>query len=72
MDFPPSRGGILREADAAGIRSVVRQLHYFAKTRGAYFLPSALLAEIARSDKGIYDYWEAHSKAVPGTVNLII
>ena len=72
LDFPPSRGGILREADAAGIRSVVRQLHYFAKTRGAYFLPSALLAEIARSDKGIYDYWEAHSKAVPGTVNLII
>lgn len=61
LDFPPTRGGLLREADNAGIRSVVRQLHYFANTRGTYFRPSALLAEIARSEKGIYDYWETRS-----------
>lgn len=65
LDFPPARGGLLREADSAGIRSVVRQLHYYANTRGAYFHPSALLAEIARSEKGIYDYWEARPQAAP-------
>jgi 3-hydroxyacyl-CoA dehydrogenase/enoyl-CoA hydratase/carnithine racemase len=52
--FPPYRGGILRYADAWGIRSVYEHLFKLEKEHGARFKPASLLKEMAESGRTFY------------------
>ncbi|HSM36146.1 MAG TPA: 3-hydroxyacyl-CoA dehydrogenase NAD-binding domain-containing protein [Longimicrobiales bacterium] len=53
--FPPFRGGLLRWADATGLRAIVDRLEELAAVHGSRFRPAGLLAELAASDGGFYD-----------------
>jgi 3-hydroxyacyl-CoA dehydrogenase/enoyl-CoA hydratase/carnithine racemase len=52
--FPPYRGGILRYADAWGIRNVYEHLLKLEKEHGVRFKPASLLKEMAESGRTFY------------------
>ncbi len=52
--FPPYRGGILRYADAWGIRNVYEHLVNLEAAHGIRFKPEPLLKEMAESGKTFY------------------
>jgi 3-hydroxyacyl-CoA dehydrogenase len=52
--FPPYRGGILRYADAWGIRNVYDHLLKMEKEHGVRFRPASLLKEMADSGRTFY------------------
>ncbi len=52
--FPPYRGGILRYADAWGIKNVYKKLTTLEKAYGLRFKPSNLIKEMAESGKTFY------------------
>ena len=52
--FPPYRGGILRYADAWGIRNVYEQLLKMEQEQGVRFKPASLLKEMAESGRTFY------------------
>ena len=52
--FPPYRGGILRYADAWGIRNVYTHLLKLEQDHGARFKPASLLKEMAESGRTFY------------------
>jgi 3-hydroxyacyl-CoA dehydrogenase/enoyl-CoA hydratase/carnithine racemase len=52
--FPPYRGGILRYADAWGIRNVYGHLLKLEKEHGVRFKPASLLKEMAESGRTFY------------------
>jgi 3-hydroxyacyl-CoA dehydrogenase/enoyl-CoA hydratase/carnithine racemase len=52
--FPPYRGGILRYADAWGIRNVYDHLLKLEKEHGVRFKPASLLKEMAESGHTFY------------------
>jgi len=52
--FPPYRGGILRYADAWGIRNVYEHLLKLEKEHGVRFKPASLLKEMAESGRNFY------------------
>jgi 3-hydroxyacyl-CoA dehydrogenase/enoyl-CoA hydratase/carnithine racemase len=54
LGFPPYRGGILRYADAWGIRNVYEHLLKLEKEHGARFKPASLLKEMAESGRTFY------------------
>jgi 3-hydroxyacyl-CoA dehydrogenase/enoyl-CoA hydratase/3-hydroxybutyryl-CoA epimerase len=53
--FPPFRGGLLRWADATGLRPIADRLEELAAVHGSRFRPASLLAELAGRDGGFYD-----------------
>ncbi len=53
--FPPFRGGLLRFADAIGLRNVVTRLESFERSLGVRFQPAPLLRERAAAGRGFYD-----------------
>jgi 3-hydroxyacyl-CoA dehydrogenase/enoyl-CoA hydratase/3-hydroxybutyryl-CoA epimerase len=53
--FPPFRGGLLRWADAIGLRTVLAKLESFQREHGARFEPAALLRSTAEAGEGFYD-----------------
>jgi 3-hydroxyacyl-CoA dehydrogenase/enoyl-CoA hydratase/carnithine racemase len=52
--FPPYRGGILRYADAWGIKNVHKKLTELEKTYGVRFKPAKLITDMAKSGKTFY------------------
>jgi 3-hydroxyacyl-CoA dehydrogenase len=52
--FPPYRGGILRYADAWGIRQVYEYLSKKEEEFGVRFKPAKLLKEMAESGEAFY------------------
>jgi len=52
--FPPYRGGILRYADAWGIKNVHKKLTELEGTYGVRFKPADLITEMAKSGKTFY------------------
>lgn len=52
--FPPFRGGVLRYADALGLKEVVSKLQHLEKTHGKRFEVANLLIEMANQDKTFY------------------
>ena len=52
--FPPYRGGILRYADAWGMRNVYDHLLKLEKEQGVRFKPASLLKEMAESGRTFY------------------
>jgi 3-hydroxyacyl-CoA dehydrogenase/enoyl-CoA hydratase/carnithine racemase len=54
LGFPPYRGGILRYADAWGIRNVYEHLLKLEQEKGVRFKPSSLLKEMAESGRTFY------------------
>jgi 3-hydroxyacyl-CoA dehydrogenase len=52
--FPPYRGGILRYADAWGIRNVYEHLLKLEQEHGVRFKPASLLKEMAESGRTFY------------------
>jgi 3-hydroxyacyl-CoA dehydrogenase/enoyl-CoA hydratase/carnithine racemase len=52
--FPPYRGGILRYADAWGIKNVNKKLTELEGTYGVRFKPAKLIADMAKSGKAFY------------------
>jgi 3-hydroxyacyl-CoA dehydrogenase len=52
--FPPYRGGILRYADAWGIRNVYEHLVNMEAEHGVRFKPATLLAEMSKSAETFY------------------
>lgn len=52
--FPPYRGGILRYADAWGIRNVYDHLLKLEKEHGVRFRPASLLKEMAEGGRTFY------------------
>jgi 3-hydroxyacyl-CoA dehydrogenase/enoyl-CoA hydratase/carnithine racemase len=54
LGFPPYRGGILRYADAWGIRNVYEHLLKLEKEQGVRFKPASLLKEMAESGRTFY------------------
>ncbi len=54
IGFPPYRGGILRYADAWGIRNVYQYLLELEREHGARFKPAPLLKEMAESGRIFY------------------
>ena len=52
--FPPYRGGILRYADAWGIRRVHEYLENLEAEHGIRFQPGTLLREMAESGETFY------------------
>ena len=54
LGFPPYRGGILRYADAWGIRNVYEHLLKLEKDHGVRFKPASLLKEMAESGRTFY------------------
>jgi 3-hydroxyacyl-CoA dehydrogenase/enoyl-CoA hydratase/carnithine racemase len=53
--FPPYRGGILRYADAWGIRNVYEHLLKLEQEHGVRFKPAPLLKEMAESGRMFYE-----------------
>ena len=54
IGFPPYRGGILRYADAWGIRNVYEHLLKLEQEHGVRFKPAPLLQEMAESGRTFY------------------
>jgi 3-hydroxyacyl-CoA dehydrogenase len=54
LGFPPYRGGILRYADAWGIRNVYEHLLKLEKEHGVRLKPASLLKEMAESGRTFY------------------
>jgi 3-hydroxyacyl-CoA dehydrogenase len=54
LGFPPYRGGILRYADAWGVRNVYEHLLKLEKERGVRFKPAPLLKEMAEAGRTFY------------------
>ncbi len=54
LGFPPYRGGILRCADAWGIRNVYEHLLKLEKEHGVRFKPASLLKEMVESGRTFY------------------
>jgi 3-hydroxyacyl-CoA dehydrogenase/enoyl-CoA hydratase/carnithine racemase len=54
LGFPPYRGGILRYADAWGIRNVYEHLLKLEHEHGVRFKPASLLKEMAESGRTFY------------------
>jgi len=54
LGFPPYRGGILRYADAWGIRNVYEHLLKLEQEQGSRFKPASLLKEMAESGRTFY------------------
>lgn len=54
LGFPPYRGGILRYADAWGIRNVYEYLLKLEQEYGVRFKPASLLKEMAESGRTFY------------------
>jgi 3-hydroxyacyl-CoA dehydrogenase/enoyl-CoA hydratase/carnithine racemase len=54
LGFPPYRGGILRYADAWGIRNVYEHLVKLEKEYGVRLKPASLLKEMAESGRTFY------------------
>jgi 3-hydroxyacyl-CoA dehydrogenase/enoyl-CoA hydratase/carnithine racemase len=54
LGFPPYRGGILRYADAWGIRNIYEHLLKLKKEYGVRFEPCSLLKEMAESGRTFY------------------
>jgi 3-hydroxyacyl-CoA dehydrogenase/enoyl-CoA hydratase/carnithine racemase len=54
--FPPYRGGILRYADAWGIKNVYEKLVRLEKKYGMRFKPADLIKEMAESGETFYTY----------------
>jgi 3-hydroxyacyl-CoA dehydrogenase/enoyl-CoA hydratase/carnithine racemase len=54
--FPPYRGGILRYADAWGIKNVYETLLRLEKEYGERFKPSSLIKEMAEKGQTFYKY----------------
>jgi len=54
LGFPPYRGGILRYADAWGIRNVYEHLLKLEQEHGVRFKPASLLKEMAESGRTFY------------------
>jgi 3-hydroxyacyl-CoA dehydrogenase len=54
--FPPYRGGILRYADAWGIKNVFGFLGKLEKVYGERFKPCSLLKEMAEKGQTFYKY----------------
>jgi 3-hydroxyacyl-CoA dehydrogenase len=54
--FPPYRGGILRYADAWGIKNVHDRLVNLEKEYGERFKPCSLLKEMAEKERTFYKY----------------
>ncbi|MDP2967729.1 MAG: 3-hydroxyacyl-CoA dehydrogenase NAD-binding domain-containing protein, partial [Deltaproteobacteria bacterium] len=52
--FPPYRGGILRYADAWGVRNVYEHLLKLEQEHGVRFKPASLLREMAESGRTFY------------------
>ena len=52
--FPPYRGGILRYADAWGIRNVYEHLVKLESEHGVRFKPATILKEMAESGETFY------------------
>ena len=52
--FPPFRGGLLRWADAIGIRAAVSRLEVMASRFGDRMAPAELLREMSRRDTGFF------------------
>ncbi len=52
--FPPYRGGLLRYADAWGVRNVYEHLLKLEKEHGARFKPASLLKEMAEAGRTFY------------------
>ncbi len=52
--FPPYRGGLLRYADAWGVRNVYEYLLKLEEEQGARFRPAPLLKEMAESGRTFY------------------
>jgi len=52
--FPPYRGGILRYADAWGIKNIQKKLTELEGTYGVRFKPADLITEMAKSGKTFY------------------
>jgi 3-hydroxyacyl-CoA dehydrogenase len=52
--FPPYRGGILRYADAWGIKNVHKKLTELEGKYGVRFKPAKLIADMAKSGKAFY------------------
>ncbi|HSH45990.1 MAG TPA: 3-hydroxyacyl-CoA dehydrogenase NAD-binding domain-containing protein [Longimicrobiales bacterium] len=53
--FPPFRGGLLRYADDAGLRTVLSKLESFQREHGPRFEPAPLLRRKAEAGAGFYD-----------------
>jgi 3-hydroxyacyl-CoA dehydrogenase/enoyl-CoA hydratase/carnithine racemase len=54
LGFPPYRGGILRYADAWGLRNVYEHLLKLEQEQGSRFKPASLLKEMADSGRTFY------------------
>jgi 3-hydroxyacyl-CoA dehydrogenase len=54
LGFPPYRGGILRYADAWGIRNVYEHLLKLEQEHGVRLKPASLLKEMAESGRNFY------------------
>ncbi|HUG39608.1 MAG TPA: 3-hydroxyacyl-CoA dehydrogenase NAD-binding domain-containing protein [Longimicrobiales bacterium] len=52
--FPPFRGGLLRYADAVGLRTILAKLESFEKELGIRFAPAPLLRRKAEAGEGFY------------------
>jgi 3-hydroxyacyl-CoA dehydrogenase / enoyl-CoA hydratase / 3-hydroxybutyryl-CoA epimerase len=52
--FPPFRGGLLRWADALGMRAVLQRLERLAAEHGRRFEPAPLIRERAAAGSGFY------------------
>lgn len=52
--FPPFRGGLLKYADAVGIKDIVSELEVFESKYGVRFKPAKSLVDLAGSGKGFY------------------
>jgi 3-hydroxyacyl-CoA dehydrogenase len=52
--FPPYRGGILRYADAWGLKNVHKKLTDLEKQYGVRFKPAKPIADMAKSGKTFY------------------
>jgi 3-hydroxyacyl-CoA dehydrogenase len=52
--FPPYRGGILRYADAWGLKNVHKKLTDLEKQYSVRFKPAKLIADMAKSGKAFY------------------
>jgi 3-hydroxyacyl-CoA dehydrogenase/enoyl-CoA hydratase/carnithine racemase len=55
LGFPPYRGGILRYADAWGIRNVYDHLLKLEQEHGVRFKPASLLKEMSESRRTFYE-----------------
>ncbi|MGH7504252.1 MAG: 3-hydroxyacyl-CoA dehydrogenase NAD-binding domain-containing protein [Longimicrobiales bacterium] len=55
IGFPPFRGGLLRWADALGVRTVLGRLEELERTVGERFAPAPGIRDLASNGRGFYD-----------------